>query len=136
MRIGADTYFLVLLANKDSHTQQLFRQVIEGKHELFISTISITEISTVLYRKGQPELAEKMKAQLVAFPSVNLVSVSLDIASDAAKRKHSFGLSTCDSIILSTALMEDCDVFIAEDSDYKQVKEQGVIKIVKPEELI
>ncbi len=136
MRIGADTYFLVLLANRDNHAQQVFRQVVEGNHELFLSTVSITELSTVLYRKGQPELAEKMKAQLVAFPSVNIVSVNLDIASDAAKRKHSFGLSTCDSIILSTALMEDCDVFIAEDSDYKQVKEQGLIKIAKPEELI
>ncbi len=136
MRIGADTYFLVLLANKDKHAQELFRQIIESEHELFLSTISVTEISTVLYRKGQPELAEKMKTQMVAFPSVNIVSVNLDIASDAAKRKHSFGLSTCDSIILSTALMEDCDVFIAEDSDYKQVKEQGLIKIVKPEDLV
>ena len=67
---------------------------------------------------------------------MNIVSVDLDIASNAAKRKHSFGLSTCDAVILATALTENCDVFIAEDSDYAQVKEQGIIKIVKPEDLL
>lgn len=115
---------------------KLFREIVLGEHELFISTICIAELSSVLLRKGQPQLAEKLKTQLVAFPSVNIVSVDLDTASDAAKRKHSLGLSVCDAIILTTALIEDCDVFIAEDSDFEVVKKQNIIKIVKPAELI
>ena len=136
MRIGADTYFLVLLAGEDEDAQDLFRKIALGEHELFISTICIAELSSVLLRKGQSQLAEKLKTQLVAFPSVNIVSVDLDIASDAAKRKHSLGLSICDAIILTTALIEDCDVFVAEDIDYEFAKKQNIIKIVKPAEVV
>lgn len=136
MKIGADTYFLILLSKEDSHAKELFREIASGKHELYISSLCIAELASVLYRKGQPDLIEKLKMQLVAFPSVNIIPVDLDIASEAAKKKHSLGLSMSDAIIITTALEKSCDVFIAEDSDFETAKGQGLIKFVKPDELV
>lgn len=136
MKIGTDTWYLLLLAEQNAAAKKLFKQVVDGQHELFVSTLSITEITTVLLRKGQLELAEKLTLHLVILPNVHIISYDLDIAKETAKRKHSLGLSLADAGILTTALTKNCEVFIAEDSDYESAKRTGVIRIVKPADIV
>jgi len=134
MRIGADTWFLVLLSEGNENAKKLFKQIAEGQHELFISALSISEIMVVLLRKGVPELAEKMLFELVAFPNVHIVSFGVSIATESAKIKHSLGLSLVDAGIITTALANNCTAFVADDGDYRHAKK--LINIAKPEDLL
>ncbi len=135
MRIGIDTWFLYLLSKGDVTAQNIFESVVTDENEMIISTLTIAEITSVLLHKGLPNLAEKMVLKLICFPNIRIVSFDLEIAQRTARIKQSYGLSMIDAGILTTCIMRNCDVFIAEDSDFDTIKNSKIIKILKPSDL-
>ncbi|HLC75211.1 MAG TPA: PIN domain-containing protein [Candidatus Nanoarchaeia archaeon] len=132
MNIGADTWFLLLIAEGNNGAKSLLEQVVAGTHELFISCLSIAEICSVLIQKGIPGLADKLIKEIILLPSVHIINFDLNLARESSRRKQAFGLSMMDAGIITTAILNKCPVFIATDSDYKNVT-PNIIRIVKPD---
>ncbi|MBC8228365.1 PIN domain-containing protein [bacterium] len=77
-----------------------------------------------------------MVTNFVAIPNVEIVDVGFEVVDEAARRKHSLGLSFVDSLILATALIKGCEVFVTGDSDFDIAEKQKIILIRKPESIV
>lgn len=136
MRLGADNWLFFKVAEKDDAAMRLLKEVEHGKHRLIVSVLSFGEIKVGMYRVGKPELAEEAITNFVAIPNVEIVSVDLEVVDEAARRKHSLGLSFVDSLILATALIRGSEVFVTGDSDFNIVEKQGIIVVREPESIV
>ena len=131
MRLGADSWLFFKVAEKDDATMLLLKEVESGKHRLIVSVLSLG-----MYRVGKPELAEEAIANFVAIPRVEIVNVDFEVVDEAARRKHSLGLSFVDSLILATALIKGCEVFVTGDSDFDIAEKQKIILVRKPDSIV
>ena len=136
MRLGADSWLFFKVAEKDDMTMCLLKEIERGKHRLIVSVLSFGEIKVGMYRIGKPELAEEAITNFVAIPNVEVVNVDFEVVDEAARRKHSLGLSFVDSLILATALIKGCEVFVTGDSDFDIAEKQKIILVRKPESII
>lgn len=62
-------------------------------------------------------------------PNVELVPITSKIAEESAKYRHSLGIPTVDSMILTTFILEGCKESVATDKHFKKAEEQNLIKI-------
>ena len=136
MRLGADSWLFFKVAEKDDATMDLLKEVEHGKHRLIVSVLSFGEIKVGMYRVGKPELAEEAITNFVAIPNVEIVNVDLEVVDEAARRKHSLGISFVDSLILATALIRGSEVFVTGDSDFDVAEKQRIIVVREPESII
>lgn len=136
MRLGADSWLFFKVAEKDDAAMRLLKEVEHAKHRLIVSVLSFGEIKVGMYRAGKPELAEEAITNFVAIPNVEIVNVDLEVVDEAARRKHSLGLSFVDSLILATALIRGSEVFVTGDSDFNIAEKQGIIVIRRPESIV
>jgi len=129
MRLCADTWFLLELANESAHAVRILKDVEKGKHILFVPVLAVSEITNLLYQRGASLLADAMIANLVGMENISVVDINLDIAKEIAKIKHSFALSIADASMVATYKIANCDIFLAVDSDYKTAVKQNIVKI-------
>ncbi len=59
MLIGADTGFLISLANAEEVSSQVWETVITGENILIISTVSLNELLVHFYKRGKGRQARK-----------------------------------------------------------------------------
>ena len=62
-------------------------------------------------------------------PNVELVPVSVKIAEESAKYRHSLGIPTIDSLILTTLMIHGCKEIISTDPHFKKAEEQKLVKV-------
>jgi len=136
MRLGADSWLLFKVAEKNDDAIHLLREVEHGKHRLIVSVLSFGEIKVGMYRVGKPQLAEEAIMNFVAIPNVEVVNVDLEVVDEAARRKSSLGLSFVDSLILASALIKGCEIFVTGDSDFDIAEKQNIVTVRKPEAIV
>ena len=136
MRLGADSWLLFKVAEKDDAAILLLKEVEYGKHRLIVSVLSFGEIKVGMYRLGKPQLAEEAIMNFVAIPNVEVVNVDLEVVDEAARRKSSLGLSFVDSLILASALIKGCEIFVTGDSDFEIVEKQNIVTVRRPESIV
>ena len=136
MRIGADSWLLFEIANRDKNAVKLLEEVEIGIHKLFISVLCFGELKVGMYRIGKPEVAERAIIKFLTIPNVKVVDVDMNVVDVGARRRHSLGLSFMDALILATSLVNDCDVFISGDSDFEIAEKQNIIKVMVPENVV
>ena len=62
-------------------------------------------------------------------PNVQLVPVTSEIAEESAKYRHSLGIPTIDSMILTTFILQGCKESVATDKHFEKAAEQNSIKV-------
>lgn len=129
MVTGADTGFFIELANQNSTAQDIWEKVSNGDEELVVSVISLNEIAVYFYRKGNIEDKDKLINLIKLMPNVELIPVSVRISEESAKYKHSLGIPTIDSLILTTFMLYGCKEVISTDKHFKKAEEQKLIKV-------
>ena len=129
MVVGVDTGFFIELAKSNSTAKELWDKVSNGDEELLVSVISLNEIIVHFYRTGNIEEKDKLINLMKLMPNIELVPVSIKIAEESAKYRHSLGIPTIDSLILTTLILHGCKEIISTDPHFKKAEEQKLVKI-------
>ena len=129
MVVGVDTGFFIELAKNNPTAKELWDKVSNGDEELIASVISLNEIIVHFYRIGNIEEKDKLVNLMKLMPNVELVPVSVKIAEESAKYRHSLGIPTIDSLILTTLMLHGCKEIISTDPHFKKAEEQKLVKV-------
>ncbi len=132
-RVFFDTAPLIYLVEKNDFfydkCKEILVSLIQGKTEIFTSTITITEFGTVPYREKKENVIVDFE-KLLKFARFNIENITYGIAEIAYKlrAKYQF-LRTPDALQLATALYNNCNKFITNDKKLKQITEIEVVLI-------
>lgn len=129
MVLGIDTGFLLLLGEEHPRCTELWNGMHQGDHVLSISTLCIAEYVGFHIQRGKLDSAEQFIRVLEDLSNVSLVPVSRRIAAQSARYRVGMSLSTMDSIIFSTAVLEGCSLFVTTDSVFNQDSVRNLIPV-------
>ena len=128
---GIDTMaFIYHFENNPTYTlftKPLFQVIEAGKARGVTSTLSVMEILVKPKEIGNISAAEDYKYVLTNFPNLRIRNLDLEVAEKAAEIRAKYHLRPPDAIQIGTALVEDADAFITNDSKLKRVDEIEII---------
>ncbi len=130
MFLGADTGFLIALANKKYGVIEVWESVKRKENELIISTITLNELLVHFYKRGQSQEAKNLIEIAKQIENIHFVPVTVEIAEVSAGYRHGLGIPTVDSLLLATFIINKCKKIYTTDSHFKIVREQKIIEIV------
>lgn len=131
--IYIDTALFIYLFEENEAFFAQAKKVFEAAIEQgSIVTNSVIVIAELLSKKEiQTELPVKvlLKNSYYNLPNLKLVSVDRIISEHAADLRATYNIALPDAIHLSTAILEDCQLFVTNDKKLKRVKEIKVFCI-------
>ena len=96
-----------------------------------LSTISVTEVLVKPYADRRDDQIEAVDRFVQSLPNTRLVPPAYDIAREAARLRAGqsvSGLPT--SLLLATALREDAQAFLTNDTKLRRLKAEGLTVMV------
>jgi predicted nucleic acid-binding protein len=108
-------------------TQIVFRRVEAGKNRAVSSTLSLLEVLTGCYQRGNEDLAERYRSLLGEFPHLTLFPLDPETAELAATLRARYSLLTPDAIQVATAVQNGATAFLTNDKQLARVKELNVL---------
>ena len=129
MKYCVDTWFLIQISKDDEKAKNILRET-GGKEHLIIPSITFTELTRKLLRKGKKmdEISEIFR-ELEKNRKVQISHTTKELVLEAGKLGHTFSIPTIDSIIASTAKLMGCNMILSNDSDYTKFCKQNKIKL-------
>lgn len=123
--IGLDTAPLIYFIEKHSLylpvVLPFFEAVERGDIEVVTSTLTLTEVLTHPLRQNKQALARQYSSILLNASHVTMLSVSADVATEAARLRATHGYKTPDAIQLATALSGRASHFVTNDDNLASV---------------
>lgn len=130
MRLCADTWFLLLLSEKEPKSLDLLRGVISGKDELVVPMIVVSETYRKLFERGASEkLIESIFGELEQMNKVQFVPIDKQIAIETSKVSFSFKVPLIDSIVASTSKLFKCHFLLGKDEDFRFLQKKGYVRL-------
>lgn len=129
IRRGCDTNFFRQLMLGHPQAVDVWLEAVRGGCLLIVSTLVLHELLVLYYREGKPEIGRRFASRLQKSTWVHIVPVSISIAEKSAGYRHGLGLSTVDSIILATAVEENCGELLTTDRHFVAADSQGIVKV-------
>jgi predicted nucleic acid-binding protein len=129
MLLGLDTGFFISYHNRHPRALTIWDEYAAGEHVLAISTLSVNELFTYFIKRNLVAVAEEWLTQMRTAPDIRLVGVSSEIAAQAARYRLGLQLPTVDAIILTTFLLQPCDLMVTTDSHFQIVQQQNLIPV-------
>lgn len=121
MLIAIDTN--IFIYHLESHTtfgpaaKRLFQSLESGQLKAVASIITYTEVLTLPARAQNESLVKKYRELLSNFPNLTLVPVNPEIGFEAARLRGKYPkLKLMDTFILATALNQEVEVLVTEDT--------------------
>lgn len=99
----------------------LFQSIENKTISAVTSILTMTEILTGPYKLNEYRLVEEYRTTLMNFPNLAFRPIDHHIAIRSAELKAEYGLKTPDAFQLATAILEEADVLITNDKDFKKV---------------
>lgn len=129
-RVAFDSSFLIpLLEDWRKEPQSITRvfQMIEKKKIVCVtSTITLLEILVHPYRRNDQDMINRYYGYLTRSSLIQLVSVTAEIADQAAEFRARYAFKTPDAIQLATAVQAQAGLFLTCDRDFLKQKEMAV----------
>jgi len=129
MLIGADTGFFVALAAGHPRATEIWEELEAGNHHLLLSTLTVAELLSYFYRRGDGERAREWLDLVTSQQQLQILPVSVPIAVRSAQYRHSLGLPTVDSVILATFTESNCELVLTTDEHFSVPARQGLIHV-------
>ncbi len=130
MRHCADTWFLLLLSDKDEKALNILRKSVSGKDHLIIPSIVLGEYTRNYLKKGKIiKKVESFVNGLKVKPKIEIVQTTNEITIEAGKISHTFGIPLIDSIIASTAKHMNCHDILSNDKHYEKFCKKEKVKL-------
>jgi len=126
MKICLDTniliYFIEGIEPQASEVGKILRRFMKAEEEGIISTITVAEVLTGVYKaedKSRPTVVKKLLNDLT-LNSFKIVSVTFEIADLAADLRAKRGGKLPDALIVATALNQKADMVYSQDNDLQR----------------
>lgn len=130
MRYCADTWFLLLLSEKEHKSIDILRGVRVGKDELIIPAVVVAEVYRKLFEKGTSEqVIQTIFRELEMIDKVQFISIDKLIAIEAAKVSHTNNIPLIDSIVAATGKLLKCHFILGKDEDLQKLEKRKYIKL-------
>ena len=109
----------------------ILKPVIDGEALAVVSTLALLEVLTGAYRRGDGALAKRYEDLFSNTEGIAVLPVDAAIATEAARLRTRYRLSTADAIHIATALVAGAPVFLTTDRRLARVKEIDV-RVLRP----
>ena len=123
--VGLDTAPLIYFIERHSKylpfVYPFFESVQQGDIRVVTSTLTLTEVLVHPYRRGDLELANRYSRMLLTARNFRTLSVTPEIATEAARLRAIHRIKTPDSIQLATALHGNATAFLSNDGELCQI---------------
>ncbi|MDT3738482.1 MAG: PIN domain-containing protein [Candidatus Kapabacteria bacterium] len=126
-----DTNLIVYLYSIDESEKKLKVQSIISHNNCFISTQVVNEFSNVLFKKFRLSNDKVRNALNEVIPMLILLNISVEDIFEAISLKGNYKYSYYDSLIIATALRNNCSILFTEDMHTNQIVENN-LKIINP----
>jgi len=107
----------------------IFKNIETGKIEAITTSITLLEVLVHPYRSGNEKLAGQYKDILLNAEGLTTFEVTHEIAENAAKLRSKYVIRTPDAIQISTAILNNADVFLTNDEALKKISEINVASL-------
>ena len=130
MKISLDTniliYFLEGIEPQASKVQKILERIMKDEDQAVISTITIAEILTGVYKSEDTTKPARVRKLLkdLTLNSFKIIPVTFEIADLAANLRSKLGGKLPDALIVATALNEKTDRLYSEDNDLQRYKQE------------
>jgi len=132
-RLGFDTSPFIYFIEEHSiyfvRTIPFFKVISEGAVLGFGSMMTLTEVLTQPIKQNKPDLVSKYENILLDSVGLEILDVNKAIARRAAELRARYGLRTPDAMQIATALSQNCEAFLTNDTGFKRVTELRVLLI-------
>jgi predicted nucleic acid-binding protein len=108
--------------------RNVFQRVDEGQLTVVASPITLAECLVGAYRTEQTEAATNF-VECLTQEGTDFVQISAAIADRAARLRVKYNLKLIDALQIATALEADCEAFLTNDAQLKQVTEVTVLVV-------
>ncbi len=139
MNITLDTNIFLNVKNKEepfySYSNSILEEIDNEKSELngIISIISLTELSVGYYKNKEIIEKDEFISGLYSNKKYKIIDLNINIADKTAEIRSQINLKLPDCIIIATALIENSEILITNDSEFKN-KVESFIKIYNSQE--
>ncbi|WP_293448833.1 PIN domain-containing protein [Persephonella sp.] len=131
-----DTNILIYTFSEDEPDKRAVSNKILLEENCLVSTQVINELSNILYKKFNIGYRDALNVvdevlTIVNITQVNIETVNIETIKKAHFIKHKYKYSYYDSLIISSALENRCEVLYSEDMQHKQIIENETV-IINP----
>lgn len=130
-RLGIDTspfiYFIEANPNYFERTSEVFQRMSKGAFTGITSVITLTEALHKPLKQGDKLVEQAYRRMVRRSRQLTLVSVSLEIAEQAAHLRAGYNLRTPDALQIATALDQRCEAFLTNDFGLKRITQVRII---------
>jgi len=131
-RIFIDTNIVIYFYSNDEVQKQAAAiRLLKNASNTIISTQVINEMTNTLFRKFKLSAKDVENVALELDNILSIVSFSLTTQIRAIKIKEEYKLQFYDSLIIATALENNCNILYSEDMHHGQIIENS-LKIINP----
>lgn len=102
-------------------TRLLFASVRDGAAVAQTSSVSLYQLLAEPYRRGEPEVAREAGKLLEGLRGLEVVPLTAALAGQAARVRARLGTGTASAIQIATAVTEEADLFLTDDSGLRRV---------------
>ncbi len=128
-----DANILIYLVEGNAALNELvlsaFREIEAHNITLYTSEITVTECLNGAYRAGLEELAQKYLELLSTEDFIVLLPVDIQVCIETARIGAEHRLKTVDSLHLASATLAGCQVFLTNDSAFRNGKTVEVVQL-------
>ncbi|MEM2936087.1 MAG: type II toxin-antitoxin system VapC family toxin [Candidatus Bathyarchaeia archaeon] len=110
------------------------KEVQNGKHQAFTSSVTLLEIILDMTQSGYSELTDKAVAFIEDMHNLEITSLDKAMVKQASCHVLKNNLTIHDAYHLATALCQRAEAFVTRDEEFQE-KIAKYIKVVKPEEV-
>lgn len=133
MLVALDTNVLIYMFEQNPEflpkVYPIFQAIEEGRISGIISVLVVTETLTYPIKMGDEGLRQRYSMVFSTFPNLMVVDVDQKTAVIAAKIRATYDLRPVDAIMVATAICNNCDVFITNDSEVAKITEIRVLNL-------
>lgn len=130
-RLAIDTAPLIYLVERHPDFGPLVREVVQraeaGELELVTSSLTLTEVLSQPFARGDEEMANTYRSILLETPYLRVLSVDPVAAERGARLRAAYRLKTPDAIQLAIASGSRCEAFLTNDTELARVEELRVL---------
>jgi predicted nucleic acid-binding protein len=117
--IGLDTTIFIYHVEANQKylplTRTILKYVESGQGSGIISTVAVMELTVHPWRINRGDVARQYEALLVNFPNLKLVTVTREVARQAAQLRAKYNLRPADALQVATAMVSDATAWVSND---------------------
>ncbi|MHB1356468.1 MAG: type II toxin-antitoxin system VapC family toxin [Anaerolineae bacterium] len=129
--VGLDTAPLIYFIEENpvylETIRPFFVALDRGDLQVVTSTVTLLEVLVHPLRRGERELAQQYRDILIGVKGLATISLTLDIAEEAARLRACYSIRTPDAIQIATVLRAGATCFITNDTRFPLIPGLSII---------